>query len=173
MSRGLPPSNFQSSLRDFSSLESLPRTASWAKFEPSLRDSISGRSFSRRQVRARAVPFTSGLASSGPRPPPASPFPGTPAAIPLPGPGRLRSRAHSRRQMGRDKARSSLPAPVCTPGTRRDRPARRRQSFQLNPVRGANSSQYSTYPTGMMLCRSTSATHWAPCGFHSCRSNNW
>jgi hypothetical protein len=25
-------SNFQSSLRDFSSLESLPRTASWAKF---------------------------------------------------------------------------------------------------------------------------------------------
>src|ERR1700688_773478 len=30
--RGLPPGNFQSSLRDFSSLESLPRTASWAKF---------------------------------------------------------------------------------------------------------------------------------------------
>jgi hypothetical protein len=27
-----PPGNFQSSLRDFSSLESLPRTASWAKF---------------------------------------------------------------------------------------------------------------------------------------------
>jgi hypothetical protein len=29
---GLPPSNFQSSLRDFSSLKSLPKTASWAKF---------------------------------------------------------------------------------------------------------------------------------------------
>jgi hypothetical protein len=28
---GSPPGNFQSSLRDFSSLESLPRTASWAK----------------------------------------------------------------------------------------------------------------------------------------------
>jgi hypothetical protein len=28
----LPPGNFQSSLRDFSSLESLPRTASWAEF---------------------------------------------------------------------------------------------------------------------------------------------
>src|ERR1700732_1240450 len=28
----LPPGNFQSSLRDFSSFESLPRTASWAKF---------------------------------------------------------------------------------------------------------------------------------------------
>jgi hypothetical protein len=38
---GLPPGNFQSSLRDFSSLESLPRTTSWAKFskvQPSLRD---------------------------------------------------------------------------------------------------------------------------------------
>src|SRR5450631_2967777 len=29
---GLPSDNFQSSLRDFSSLEFLPRTASWAKF---------------------------------------------------------------------------------------------------------------------------------------------
>ncbi len=29
---GSPPGNFQSSLRDFSSLEFLPRTASWAKF---------------------------------------------------------------------------------------------------------------------------------------------
>ena len=29
---GWPSGNFQSSLRDFSSLESLPRTASWAKF---------------------------------------------------------------------------------------------------------------------------------------------
>src|SRR5450432_2917041 len=29
---GLPPGNFQSSLRDFSSLEPQPRTASWAKF---------------------------------------------------------------------------------------------------------------------------------------------
>ena len=29
---GSPSGNFQSSLRDFSSLESLPRTASWAKF---------------------------------------------------------------------------------------------------------------------------------------------
>src|ERR1700688_4580795 len=29
---GSPGGNFQSSLRDFSSLESLPRTASWAKF---------------------------------------------------------------------------------------------------------------------------------------------
>src|ERR1700738_4900438 len=29
---GSPPGNFQSSLRDFSSFEFLPRTASWAKF---------------------------------------------------------------------------------------------------------------------------------------------
>jgi hypothetical protein len=29
---GRPQGNFQSSLRDFSSFESLPRTASWAKF---------------------------------------------------------------------------------------------------------------------------------------------
>jgi hypothetical protein len=29
---GSPPGTFHSSLRDFSSLESLPRTASWAKF---------------------------------------------------------------------------------------------------------------------------------------------
>ncbi len=37
------PGSFQSSLRDFSSLESLPRTASWAKFskvQPSLRDKL-------------------------------------------------------------------------------------------------------------------------------------
>jgi hypothetical protein len=35
---GGAPVNFQSSLRDFSTTAFLPRTASWAKFTPSLRD---------------------------------------------------------------------------------------------------------------------------------------
>src|SRR5450631_4603048 len=45
---GLPSDNFQSSLRDFSSLEFPPRTPSWAKFSrPSGTHSAIGR-FSRR-----------------------------------------------------------------------------------------------------------------------------
>jgi hypothetical protein len=45
--RHLTLDNFQSSLRDLSCLESLPRTASWAKFSRPLRD-LFCRPFSRR-----------------------------------------------------------------------------------------------------------------------------